>query len=158
MRADRVAFRHDGKIVAYGTYDHFIASDLPPIRSFLEGARTSRFSANDTVSSRGSDTAIVSASQVESPAVELTGVQKHFGANHVLRGVALALPSNKISVLIGASGSGKSVIVKHILGLFRPDSGTIQVFGDDITQASKAELNRIRQNFGMLFQHTALLD
>ena len=156
--ADRVAFLHDGQIVAYGTYEQFIASELPPIRSFLDGARTSRLSATEPATADVGEVVGASGSQEESPAIELAGVHKHFGANHVLRGVDLVLPSNKISVLIGASGSGKSVIVKHILGLFRPDSGTIRVFGSDITQASGTELNRIRQDFGMLFQHAALLD
>jgi ABC-type transporter Mla maintaining outer membrane lipid asymmetry ATPase subunit MlaF len=61
-------------------------------------------------------------------------------------------------VLIGASGSGKSVIIKHIMGLFKPTKGQIKVFGKDIVPMDDHELNDVRRKFGLLFQHAALLD
>ena len=90
--------------------------------------------------------------------MQLKNVHKHFGDNYVLKGVNLDIYPGKITVLIGGSGSGKSVIVKHIMGLFKPDSGDICVFGQEISNADTEELHEIRTRFGMLFQHAALLD
>ena len=76
----------------------------------------------------------------------------------MLKGVNLKIYPNKITVLIGGSGSGKSVIVKHIMGLFKPTSGEVRVFGQDIVPLEGHDLDTVRQRFGMLFQHAALLD
>jgi phospholipid/cholesterol/gamma-HCH transport system ATP-binding protein len=150
--ADRVAFLHDGKIVFYGTYLEFIDSQLEPIRKFVEGAQTSRLSKGDAVST------VEAATITEEPIVELVDVTKTFGNKAVLRGVSLPIYPKKITVLIGASGSGKSVIIKHIMGLFKPTSGQIKVFGKPIGELSEVQLNEVRRDFGLLFQHAALLD
>jgi ABC-type transporter Mla maintaining outer membrane lipid asymmetry ATPase subunit MlaF len=92
------------------------------------------------------------------PSVELVNVYKTFGKKPVLRGVNLPIYPKKTTVLIGSSGSGKSVIIKHIMGLFKPDSGEIRVFGKNIVPLNELEMNEVRQNFGLLFQHAALLD
>jgi len=149
--ADRVAFLHDGQIVFYGTYDEFMTSPLPQIRAFVEGAQTSRLSKDAQVSQ-------AVAPIVDEPVVELVDVHKRFGGKHVLRGVSLPIYPKKITVLIGASGSGKSVIIKHIMGLFKPTSGDIKVFGKSINGLTDVELNDVRRDFGLLFQHAALLD
>jgi phospholipid/cholesterol/gamma-HCH transport system ATP-binding protein len=92
-------------------------------------------------------------------AIELNGVRKKFGDGpEVLKGVDLKIPKGKITVLIGFSGAGKSVLLKHILGLLRADEGTITVFGQDILKMNEQELNEIRKKFGMLFQSAALFD
>ena len=70
----------------------------------------------------------------------------------------IEIPELSLVVLIGASGSGKSVIIKHVMGLFKPDEGQIKVFGQDITKMNVIELETIRRRIGMLFQHAALLD
>jgi len=153
--ADRVGFLHDGQIIFVGSYDEFIASQLPPIRTFVEGAQTSRL-ARGTGSSI---TAVEPARPIdETPVVELVDVDKRFGSKRVLRGINLPIYPRRITVLIGASGSGKSVIIKHIMGLFKPDSGQIRVFGKDIVPMNDLELNDVRTHFGLLFQHAALLD
>ncbi|MBK9070094.1 MAG: ATP-binding cassette domain-containing protein [Myxococcales bacterium] len=90
--------------------------------------------------------------------IELIDVYKTFGTKQVLKGVSLAIPPKKITVLIGASGSGKSVIIKHLMGLFKPTSGEIRVFGKNIVPMSVDELYEVRSRFGLLFQHAALLD
>ncbi len=150
--ADRVAFLHEGKIVFYGTYPEFIASPLEPIRLFVEGAQTSRLSKDDAVSQ-------VEAEEVhDTPVVELIDVYKTFGTKQVLKGVSLPIYPNKITVLIGASGSGKSVIIKHVMGLFKPTAGEIKVFGKTIGTMDEFQLNEVRRDFGLLFQHAALLD
>jgi ABC-type transporter Mla maintaining outer membrane lipid asymmetry ATPase subunit MlaF len=155
--ADRVAFLHDGQIVFTGTYRDFVASDLPPVRAFVEGAQTSRLQRVE-----GGEPVAAPAPAAEAvagaPAVELRGVHKHFGDKHVLRGIDLPIYPNRITVLIGASGSGKSVIIKHILGLFKPDRGEVRVFGEDIVPMDARELQRVRTQIGLLFQHGALLD
>jgi len=76
----------------------------------------------------------------------------------VLKGVSFPIYPRRITVIIGASGSGKSVIIKHIMGLFKPDRGQILVFGQDIVPMKDRELNEMRKHFGLLFQGAALLD
>jgi ABC-type transporter Mla maintaining outer membrane lipid asymmetry ATPase subunit MlaF len=151
--ADRVAFLHDGQIIFTGSYDELIASDLPPIHAFVDGAGTSRLSRDAAV-----EAAPAAAPITDAPVVELIDVSKSFGAKQVLRGVNLAIYPHKTTVIIGASGSGKSVIIKHIMGLFKPDSGQIKVFGKDIVPMKDTELNDVRTHFGLLFQNAALLD
>jgi phospholipid/cholesterol/gamma-HCH transport system ATP-binding protein len=150
--SDRVGFLHDGKIVFTGTYDELVHSSLPPVRSFIDGAGTSRLG-------KGSQVAVVERAPItDAPVVELVGVHKKFGGKHVLRGIDLPIYPHKTTVLIGASGSGKSVIIRHIMGLFKPDAGEIRVFGKDIVPMNDVEMNDVRKHFGLLFQHAALLD
>ncbi|MBE0553927.1 MAG: ATP-binding cassette domain-containing protein [Rhodobacteraceae bacterium] len=87
--------------------------------------------------------------------IELSGVTKAFGANRVLRGVDLVIPKGQSMVVIGGSGTGKSVLLKCILGLVRPDGGTITLDGEDVT---RAERDAFLSRFGMLFQGGALFD
>ena len=152
--ADRVAFLHDGKIIFYGTYNEFRTNQLEPIRKFVEGAATSRLSKDDAVSTVPS----VEDEIHDVPIVELVDVYKTFGSKTVLKGVSLPIYPNKITVLIGASGSGKSVIIKHIMGLLKPTAGEIKLFGKAIGTMDEFQLNEVRRNFGLLFQHAALLD
>ncbi len=91
-------------------------------------------------------------------AIELVGVEKRFGRQTVLRDVNLSVVSGKTTVIVGASGEGKSVIIKHMLGLVRPERGEVRVFGSNLARARKKELNRIRMEFGVLFQNVALFD
>jgi ABC-type transporter Mla maintaining outer membrane lipid asymmetry ATPase subunit MlaF len=153
--ADRVAFLHDGKIIFTGSYDQLMHSALPPIQAFVDGARTSRLS-------RGADDEAAAAPAVapitDEPVVELIDVHKKFGDKEVLRGIDLKIYPRRTTVIIGASGSGKSVIIKHIMGLFKPTSGEIRVLGQDIVPMKDLELNEVRKHFGLLFQNAALLD
>lgn len=91
--------------------------------------------------------------------IELGDVKKTFdGKDYVLNGIDLRIPRGKITVIIGYSGTGKSVLLKHILGLLKPTSGSIRVFGQEITSMSVDELTKLRQRYGMLFQYAALFD
>ena len=83
---------------------------------------------------------------------------KGFSGRNVLQGVNITAPMHGITILIGGSGSGKSVLMKHILGLFKPDKGLVEVFGKDMNNVSSKELVEIRTKVGMLFQHAALFD
>jgi phospholipid/cholesterol/gamma-HCH transport system ATP-binding protein len=92
------------------------------------------------------------------PTVQLIDVHKTFGTQHVLKGVNLSIYEGKTIVIVGESGQGKSSIIKHILGLVKPDSGKVLVYGKDVNRISKKELKDIRSNFGVLFQNAALFD
>ncbi|MFD1158059.1 ABC transporter ATP-binding protein [Roseovarius aestuarii] len=87
--------------------------------------------------------------------IELADVHKAFGSNKVLRGVNLTIPKGTSLVVIGGSGTGKSICLKSILGLVTPDSGTITLDGEDVT---KADRDSFLARFGMLFQGGALFD
>jgi phospholipid/cholesterol/gamma-HCH transport system ATP-binding protein len=84
------------------------------------------------------------------------GVHKSFGSNHVLQGLNMGLPEGQISMILGPSGTGKSVCIKHIVGLLYPDEGDVIVQGRSIPSLPDAELFEIRKKFGVLFQDGAL--
>ena len=90
--------------------------------------------------------------------IQLHGVSKQLGGKPVLEGLDLDIPTGITMVILGRSGSGKSVLLKHIIGLMHPDEGHIEVDGEDIAHLNEAELNHVRQRFGMLFQGAALFD
>ncbi|MCH6567537.1 MAG: ABC transporter ATP-binding protein [Nitrospinae bacterium] len=91
-------------------------------------------------------------------AITITDLHKSFGANHVLRGVNLTVEPGESMVVIGGSGSGKSVLIKHIIGLLKPDRGSILVDGEEVTTMRERQLKELRKKFGMLFQAAALFD
>lgn len=92
------------------------------------------------------------------PGIHVQGLKKAFGAQQVLDGVDLEVPRGHITVVIGRSGTGKSVLLKHVMGLLRPDAGTIRVGDDDLAHLSARALRQVRFRFGMVFQHAALFD
>lgn len=93
-------------------------------------------------------------------AVSIKNLRKTFdgGKEFVLNGINLDIPKGRITVIIGFSGTGKSVLLKHMLGLLRPTSGEVKVLGRDIWSMSMPELVRYRTHLGVLFQHAALFD
>jgi len=92
------------------------------------------------------------------PVIELVGVEKSFGAQVVLRGVDMVVEAGKTTVIVGPSGEGKSVILKHMLGLMRPDRGEVRLFGHDLARLRGGRLRQVRTRFGVLFQGVALFD
>jgi phospholipid/cholesterol/gamma-HCH transport system ATP-binding protein len=90
--------------------------------------------------------------------IQLTNLHKAFGSQNVLNGLNLTIPDGQITAIIGPSGEGKSVLLRHIIGLMQPDSGQIAVDGENIIGIRRSEMNRIREKFGMLFQNAALFD
>jgi len=90
--------------------------------------------------------------------IQLIGVKKRFGPKVVLDGVDLTIEKQSSLVIIGGSGTGKSVTIKSILGILRPDEGTILVDGEDITHIGGAARDKVMRKFGMLFQGGALFD
>jgi phospholipid/cholesterol/gamma-HCH transport system ATP-binding protein len=92
------------------------------------------------------------------PAVQFDKVSKRFGALEVLNDVSFDIPQGKAFCLLGRSGTGKSVTLRHIIGLVQPDSGKVFVQGRDITTLSARDLGEVRQHMGFLFQNAALFD
>ncbi|MCK4263558.1 MAG: ABC transporter ATP-binding protein [Candidatus Aminicenantes bacterium] len=90
--------------------------------------------------------------------IKIANLYKSFGQNKVLQGVDLTIERGETLVIIGQSGSGKSVLVKHLIGIIKPDRGKIFVDGVEIVNLKEDELHKIRRKFGMLFQGAALFD
>ena len=89
-------------------------------------------------------------------AVEFIDVHKAFGRNKILRGLNMAIPDNRISMILGPSGTGKSVCIKHMVGLLYPDEGDVLVHGQSVPNMADDELFQMRKKFGVLFQDGAL--
>jgi phospholipid/cholesterol/gamma-HCH transport system ATP-binding protein len=92
------------------------------------------------------------------PLIRIVDVKKSFGDNVVFDGITFDIPEGLTTAIIGPSGTGKSVLLKHIVGLLRPDHGHIHCFGVDMATASEDDLYRVRRRMGMLFQAGALFD
>src|SRR4051794_40763498 len=92
----------------------------------------------------------------EEDAVEFVEVHKAFGSNKILRGLNMGIPNNKISMILGPSGTGKSVCIKHMVGLLYPDDGDVLVHGESIPNMVDDRLFEVRKKFGVLFQDGAL--
>ncbi len=90
--------------------------------------------------------------------IRVEGLTKSFRGQPVLRGVDLEVPDASITVIIGRSGGGKSVFLKHLIGLLRPDSGRIEVDGVDLVRLSGRALDEVRKRYGVVFQSGALFD
>jgi phospholipid/cholesterol/gamma-HCH transport system ATP-binding protein len=90
--------------------------------------------------------------------IKLIDVEKSFKGQVVLNRLNLEVPEGEITAVIGPSGVGKSVLLKHMIGLLRPDRGQVIVDGEDIAGMGRRQLNRVREKFGMLFQNAALFD
>jgi phospholipid/cholesterol/gamma-HCH transport system ATP-binding protein len=90
--------------------------------------------------------------------IQVSDLYKNFGKNRVLRGISLTINTGESIAIIGRSGCGKSVLLKHIIGLMRPDSGEVIVDGKSLNRLSERELLDVRRRFGMVFQGAALFD
>src|SRR5271165_6019206 len=92
------------------------------------------------------------------PKIAVSGLRKSFGRNRVLDGVDLAIPAGESIVVIGGSGTGKSVLVKCVLGLLRPDQGSVHIDGAETVRLRSSARERLLQKCGVLFQASALFD
>jgi len=90
--------------------------------------------------------------------IEVVDLWKSFGDNHVLKGITLTIPERSTYVVLGGSGSGKTVLMKHVIGLLKPDRGAVRVRGLEISALAGKALTDARQMFGMVFQGAALFD
>ena len=90
--------------------------------------------------------------------IRVRALNKTFGPQHVLKGIDLDIERGKTNIIIGGSGQGKSVLMKHLMGLLKPDSGHIWVDGQDLVPLGDYDLGKLRRKFGMVFQYAALFD
>ena len=94
----------------------------------------------------------------DNPAVKIKSLHKAYGAQNVLDGIDLNIAKGETVTVLGRSGTGKSVLLKLIIGLQKPDEGTIELFGTEVTKLPLKELNEVRKKLGFLFQQAALYD
>jgi phospholipid/cholesterol/gamma-HCH transport system ATP-binding protein len=92
------------------------------------------------------------------PMISVRDLYKSFGAHEVLSGISLDVEEGTTCVILGGSGSGKTVLMKHVIGLLKPDRGQVFVDGEDVVPLNDLELERVRRKFGMVFQGAALFD
>ena len=158
--ADHMAILSSGRIVAEGGFDDVLASTEPAVMAFMADVQLERLGEgeelrqnHDPENRERSD-----GTEAQPPIVVIDNVHKSFGDNHVLKGISFTIPARKITVVIGGSGSGKSVLIKHIIGLFKPDKGQVSVFGHDLSQINSRDMVGIQARIGMLFQGAALFD
>ena len=90
--------------------------------------------------------------------IEVRDLWKSFGENQVLKGISITIQAGEVYVVLGGSGSGKTVLMKHVIGLFKPDRGTVRVDGIEISSLTGKALTEARGVFGMVFQGAALFD
>ena len=90
--------------------------------------------------------------------IEVSQLRKSYGTQDVLAGVNLSIDRGESAVIIGGSGCGKSVLLRHIIGLIQPDSGDVKINGESIVELNERQLIKVRRKFGMLFQGAALFD
>lgn len=148
--ADRVAVLHGGQIIAYGEPEEIRKVQDERVQELIGGRMKSQIEVGVS-GKEGND------SQDEAPVV-MKGVYKSFGSNHVLRGIDFVAHEQKLTTLIGGSGAGKSVMMRHLLGLMHPDKGEVRVFGQSVQAMRERERQQMRTGIGMLFQHAALFD
>ena len=90
--------------------------------------------------------------------IEVRDLKKSFGTHEILDGVSFCIEKGESVVIIGRSGGGKSVLLKHLIGLLKPESGQVLIDGENIVSMNEREILRVRSKFGMLFQGAALFD
>lgn len=154
--ADTIAVLASGKIVAEGSFSMIEAHPHPAVRSLMADAPTSR--SLGTAISDDEGHASAEEDTENEVVIRATDIQKWFGNNHVLKGISCEIQKGKITVVIGGSGSGKSVLIKHMIGLMEPTDGQITVFGDNLASMNSKEKQRLQQRIGVLFQSAALFD
>ena len=93
----------------------------------------------------------------EPPIIEVTNLVRKFGARAVINDISLQINRGETMVIMGGSGCGKSTLLRHIIGVMKPTSGSVKIFGEEITTMKEREVDKIRRRFGMLFQSGALL-
>ena len=136
---------------------------MPPVQAPAvkppESASANKLASASSASAKPSNAQRASADQANAgPAIIVQGLHKSYGEQKVLNGLNLKVGSGQTVAVLGRSGTGKSVLLRLIIGLQKPDAGTIQIQGQEITNANLEEMNEIRKKMGFLFQHAALYD
>ena len=152
--ADTIAVLSDGRIVENNTFDKLLTSQHPAVAALMDSAPVSRGIQIETAPDERAETK----QKVDTIMVRVSQLHKSFGDAHVLKGISCTIPKGKITVVIGGSGSGKSVLIKHMIGLLSPTSGEVEVFGESLTNGDSEVIRRVQKRIGMLFQGAALFD
>ena len=148
--ADQVAVLHGGEIIACGEPEEIAGKEDERIQSLAGGDTKSDIRV-------GSSERCEASKEAQCTAL-MKDVHKSFREDAVLRGIDFEAHAGEVTTLIGGSGEGKSVMMKHLLGLMKPDRGEVRVLGENLAGMSEGELRRLRTRIGMLFQHSALFD
>jgi ABC-type transporter Mla maintaining outer membrane lipid asymmetry ATPase subunit MlaF len=162
--ADSLAMLHKGRITFRGTPDEARTTEVGEVRRFTDSASSRLGIAGEQNVEATLDQPLTGLTweqlpvPPEPPVVRVRDLNKSFGERKVLRGMNMYVLPGQVTTLIGGSGSGKTVMMKHILGLFTPDSGSVEVFGRDLASLDGPEKVQTRLRFGMLFQGAALFD
>ncbi|MEE2789885.1 MAG: ATP-binding cassette domain-containing protein [Myxococcota bacterium] len=158
--ADHIAILSRGCIVAEGDFEQILASSEPAVVDFMADVQLDRLGEGESIDKNADRSADLGDGEPteQTPVVVIDDVHKSFGTNHVLKGISFTIPARQITVVIGGSGSGKSVLIKHIIGLFEPDQGVVHVFGHDLSTLSSRDMVGVQARIGMLFQGAALFD
>src|ERR1700731_1874565 len=93
----------------------------------------------------------------DSPVIEVTDLVRKFGDRAVINDISFNVHRGETLIIMGGSGCGKSTLLRHIIGSMRPTSGSVKIFGEEITSMDEREIENVRKRFGMLFQSGALL-
>ena len=152
--ADTIAVLSNGRIVENNTFDALLTSQHPAVAALMDSAPVSRGIQIEATT----DENTTLEQEANTVMVRVTQLHKSFGSAHVLKGITCSIPKGKITVVIGGSGSGKSVLIKHMIGLLSPTSGEVEVFGESLTEGDSEVIRRIQKRIGMLFQGAALFD
>jgi phospholipid/cholesterol/gamma-HCH transport system ATP-binding protein len=123
-----------------------------------ETRRGEKLASANSASAKPANAQQAKAPNSSGPAMVVQGLHKSYGEQKVLNGLDLKVGSGQTVAVLGRSGTGKSVLLRLIVGLQKPDAGTIQIQGQEITSANLEEINEIRKKMGFLFQHAALYD
>lgn len=151
--ADTIAILAEGTIVASGDFQSVIMDQHPAVTTLMKSAQTSR-SLDDAP-----ERVHKPIPYRERPSViHVNNLHKTFGKNEVLKGISCAIPEGLITVVIGGSGSGKSVLIKHMIGLLEPTQGDVTIFNDNLADLDSRARQKLQQRIGVLFQSAALFD
>ena len=166
--ADFMGILVDGKVADFGSFEHILKSDVSTVRTFMQHASTERMQSVPQVGGGDESSRLstpIDKSRIEQrndpqlpPAVRCFDLHKSFGEREVIKGISIEVPPRKISVIIGGSGSGKSVLVKHMIGLLKPTSGRVEVLGELMAPGNDKTIRALQRQIGVLFQGAALFD
>lgn len=151
--ADTIAILAEGRIITSGNFDTVMSNQHPAVVTLMQSAQTSR--SLDEAPER--DIKPVPYHD-KSAVIEVKSLHKSFGSNEVLKGISCTIPEGLITVVIGGSGSGKSVLIKHMIGLLEPTKGSVIIFGDTLSDLDSRARQKLQQRIGVLFQSAALFD
>ena len=151
--ADTIAVLAEGTIVSSGDFESVMQDPHPAVVTLMSSAQTSR-----SLDESPERTHPPVPYRDKSSVIHVHNLYKSFGDNEVLKGISCSIPEGLITVVIGGSGSGKSVLIKHMIGLLEPSKGHVTIFGDTLADLDSRARQKLQRRIGVLFQSAALFD